>query len=171
MKNKMERKKRIIIICLLIVVLLFSVGYAVLAKNIDAFNIKPADANWNIEIIDIDTINTVGTTINSSSPKLLSPMSASFAVSLKKPGDAITYKIRIKNNGSIDAYLKDILVSENNAGIIKYSISGITTGKTLLNINQENQIYLKLYYNEAQSSLISATENYVLNFVYEQKRK
>lgn len=174
MNDKLARNRRIIILCLLIVISLFSVGYAALAENLFVTSSSKISANWDIEIIDIKTHNITGSATTMFEPKTLSSTSVSFGVNLTKPNDSITYRIKIKNNGTINAYLSGITVSGNNtdleSNVIKYSISGVSVGKTELSAGSQNIIDLKIYYDDINNVLKSERRNYVINFIYEQKR-
>ena len=157
MNDKLARNRRIIILGLLFVA-----------------SSSKINANWDIEIIDIKDDDITGSATTVFEPKSLSSTSASFGVNLVKPGDSITYRIKIKNSGTINAYLSGITVSENNdnleSNVIKYSISGVSIGKTELPVGRENIIDLKIYYDNTKNVLKSEKRNYVINFIYEQKR-
>lgn len=174
MNNKLARNRRIIILCLLIIIALFSVGYAALAENLFVASSSKINANWDIEIIDIESNNIIGSATTIFEPKALSSTSASFGVNLVKPSDSITYRIKIKNSGTINAYLSGITVSDNNtnleSSVIKYSISGVSIGETELPAGSYNVIDLKIYYDNTNNVLKSEKRNYVINFIYEQKR-
>ncbi len=174
MNSKLLRNRRVVIVCLLIIISLFSVGYAALAESLSVASSSRIDANWDIEISDITSQDITGSATNMFEPKVLSSTSASFGVNLVKPSDSITYRIKIKNNGTMNAYLSGITISENNtdleSSVIKYSISGVSIGKTELSAGSENTIYLKVYYDDNKNVLTSEKQNYVVNFIYEQKR-
>ncbi len=113
--------KNIIILTLLTSILIMCVGYATLATDLKINGITSIDGDWKIKITDIEATN-ICTNCDAGTPTH-DDTTANFNAELKKPGDSITYKITIKNTGTIDAKLNDVNlnIEENDNDVIIYS--------------------------------------------------
>ena len=127
-----DRKKRNIIIGSLCCLLVFmGIGYAILSQTLNISGTANMRGEWDIKITDISEAsksgkaNTLSTSISSSG------VSATFETELYMPGDAVTYNITVKNNGNIDAALKELVPSvENEVQQVKFSNNAVQ-GKVL----------------------------------------
>ena len=125
------KKRNLIIGVLCGVLLLMVVGYAAFSSVLNIKGTSNINSNWSVLITNIEKMESKGATDNEGSPSYDNEkgLSATFNTNFTTPGDYVTYKIEITNNGSLDAVLKNITMPENtNNDIIFY-----------LNKNQNNE--------------------------------
>ena len=127
-----DRKKRNIIIgslcCLLIIM---GIGYAVLSQTLNISGTANMRGEWDIKITDISEASRTGKADPGTPTISSSGVSASFEANLWMRGDSITYNITVKNNGNIDAALKELVPSvENGVQQVKFSNNAVQ-GKVL----------------------------------------
>ena len=127
-----DRKKRNIIIGALCSLLVFmGIGYAVLSQTLNISGTVNMRGEWDIKITDISEASRTGKADPGTPTISSSGVSASFEANLWMPGDSITYNITVKNNGNIDAALKELVPSvENGVQQVKFSNNAVQ-GKVL----------------------------------------
>ena len=127
-----DRKKRNIIIGALCCLLVFmGIGYAVLSQTLNISGTANMRGTWDIKITDISEASRTGKADPGTPTISTSGVSASFEANLWMPGDSITYNITVKNNGNIDAALKELVPSvENGVQQVKFSNNAVQ-GKVL----------------------------------------
>ena len=127
-----DRKKRNIIIGALCSLLVFmGIGYAILSQTLNISGIANMRGEWDIKITDISEASRTGKADPGTPTISSSGVSASFEANLWMPGDSITYNITVKNNGNIDAALKELVPSvENGVQQVKFSNNAVQ-GKVL----------------------------------------
>ena len=127
-----DRKKRNIIIGALCCLLVFmGIGYAVLSQTLNINGTANMRGEWDIKITDISEASRTGKADPGTPTISSSGVSASFEANLWMPGDSITYNITVKNNGNIDAALKELVPSvENGVQQVKFSNNAVQ-GKVL----------------------------------------
>ena len=127
-----DRKKRNIIIGSLCCLLVFmGIGYAILSQTLNISGIANMKGTWDIKITDISEASRTGKADPGTPTISSSGVSASFEANLWMPGDSITYNITVKNNGNIDAALKELVPSvENGVQQVKFSNNAVQ-GKVL----------------------------------------
>lgn len=112
---------------------LIAVGYATFAQAL-AFNGKYAASNgvWDIGFISMNEKSKKGSASEIAKPSF-TKHEATFHVSLVEPGDEITYRLTIKNNGNLNAKVDSItLVPENTSDdVILYYVEGLSIGDEL----------------------------------------
>ena len=127
-----DRKKRNIIIGALCCLLVFmGIGYAVLSQTLNISGTANMRGTWDIKITDISEASRTGKADPGTPTISTNGVSASFEANLWMPGDSITYNITVKNNGNIDAALKELVPSvENGVQQVKFSNNAVQ-GKVL----------------------------------------
>ena len=127
-----NRKKRNIIIGAICCLLVFmGIGYAVLSQTLNINGTANMRGEWDIKITDISEASRTGKADPGTPTISSSGVSASFEANLWMPGDSITYNITVKNNGNIDAALKELVPSvENGVQQVKFSNNAVQ-GKVL----------------------------------------
>ena len=117
MKNETKRNG-IIIGALLITIALMTIGYAALATQLTINGTATTgNASWDISFLSITKNATLTTTdaVENATPTATGT-SATFNVTLPKPGSKVVYDLVVQNKGSIDATLENITgVTELNA--------------------------------------------------------
>ncbi len=126
-KNK---KRNIIIGSLCAVVLLMAVGYAAFQTVLNISGTSNIMSSWSVKITGVTTKNIVGTASNNGNPTFEN-LSATFKTNLQAPGDSIEYDITVKNEGTLNAKLDDIVLSDTNNPAIKFTASGMTKGDVI----------------------------------------
>ena len=126
--NKQHRNYLIMGLCSLLVVM--TVGYAVFSTQLNITGTTSIASDFNIRITNVTSKNIVGNASNASAPTW-DGLTASFATLLELPGDSITYDITVSNEGTIDATLDSINISDSNNPAIVFEQSGINEGSTL----------------------------------------
>ena len=160
----------IIIIVLLLIVFCISIGYATFAKNIKSIS-NNNNANWNISITDIKTIDKSNGAKNITDPKVTSSSSAIINCYLNSIGDYIMYEVTIENNGTMDAYISDVIISPLDSNF-KYTVSNLKTNQVLnhkgFSTHNTAKVKIKIYYDNNQN-LENINHNFSVIFVYKQK--
>ena len=122
----MRNKKKIIIIVLCMAVLLLAVVYAAFATKLTISSKGNITSNWNVYFESISSTVT-GQAYNIETPSV-SGATARFRVGLKLPGDKMTYRVKVTNGGTVDAYISDVKI--NNTGSTKV-ITTVTNTQTV----------------------------------------
>lgn len=194
-----ERGAKIIaIVALLIAVVGLTVGYAAYSSTLTIngnANVDPASWKVNFDYKN-ETTSLTGTTkghaTEKTAPTLEDTTISGFDVTLKAPGDSVTYNFIIKNSGTLNAKLANFTmgtltctpnegssISPENAtklcGELKYTLtyaggSTITTGE-ILNPNNSKELELKLEWPSASTLSVSDDVKVTIGtttFVYEQ---
>ena len=146
-----KKKNNIIIGSLCAVVLLMVVGYAAFATQLNITGTGKITSNWNILITDIQTKNIVGGASNASDPTGKGTLTATFKTNLVSPGDSIEYDITVSNQGTLNAVLEKITLSDSNNPAIKFTTSGLTEGDAL-NAGDSKVLTVKVEYDNAVTS-------------------
>ena len=131
-----ERKRKNILIIILCCMLVFmGIGYSILSQTLVIHGSGRVMGDWNIEITSIEVSNSgLAKTPTAISISALVDQNdstkASFSAQLLQPGDYITYDVKVKNNGTIDALLNGVTLVPINNDFITFS----TTANEFLNI-------------------------------------
>ena len=178
------KKKRIIILMLAILVPLMAVGYAALQQRLIISGTSHVDSNWQVEIINITESDIVGDATDKVAPSYTAT-TARFRVSLINPTDSITYNIKIKNLGTLDARIKKINVDTGSSDAIEYEVKcKIDNGEyqvcnetnfknQVLEPNKEQMVKIKVSFKEGyigqpsqenSTSTVKVVIDYVQNF-------
>ena len=179
-----KNKKIILTTIIAIIIPLMAVGYAILNQTLVISGTSHVDSNWQIEIINITESDIVGDATDKVAPSYTAT-TARFRVSLINPTDSITYNIKIKNLGNLEARIKKITVDVGESDAIEYEVKcKIDTGEyqicnetnfknQVLQPNKEQMVKIKVSFKEGyigQPSQANSTSNirmtidYVQNF-------
>ena len=155
MNNRFNSTHRnYIIIGLCIVLIIMAVGYAAFSSQLQINGTSNITSNWDVKITDIQSKDIVGGAGNSSDPTH-TDVAATFNATLQSPGDSITYDVIVSNQGTIDAKLDKITLSDSSNPAIKFETSGIKEGDLLL-ASQTATMKVKVSYD---SNVTSQPEN------------
>ena len=195
--EKERGAKVIAIVALLIAVVGLTVGYAAYSSTLTingTANVDPA--SWKVNFGYKTGDSLTGTikchATENTAPTLADTTISGFDVTLKAPGDSVTYNFLIKNSGTLNAKLANFTmgtltcapnasgsISQEDAtelcGELKYTLtyaddSTITTG-TPLNSNDSKELKLKLEWPSASTLSVSDDVKVTIGtttFVYEQ---
>ena len=162
----MKNKKTIMIGILCTLVAIMTVGYALLAQQLNINGRASIDSTWKVEITNITEKDIVGDATSKETPSYTST-TANFSVGLIQPGDSITYDIEVTNSGTLDAVLESINVSMDENDAITYTTSGVQQGDKL-GVGEKATLTVKVEYNSEVTSQptntgkdLTVTINYV----------
>jgi len=199
----MERrrdKKNILIVFLLGIVMVMSVGFALLSTNLEFESVGTVSGEWNVQYVT-DSLEQVSKTdgVSAVTAEMDSDnLKVTLKANFEKPGDKLVYKVDIENDGSIDAFLKNVVVEgdeanseaikmsyevKNNDETTQYAVGSIVgnevgtnnslASSALLNKKGDstdyNHLYVTLEYLESVEGVTLGEEaTYTLNLYYEQ---
>ncbi len=162
-----RKKNNIIIGSLLAVVLLMAVGYAAFSTVLNIQGTGSISSSWNIKITNVEVSNIVGKATDAEGTTF-EDLTATINSNLVSPGDSITYDVTIRNDGTIDAVLTDINLSESTNPAISFSTSNLTEG-TELGAGEEAILKVTVTYNDVTSQPEDTTASLDITLTYEQK--
>lgn len=158
-------EKNIMIYTLIISIIILAIGYLNLS-NVLGLTYNSNDGKmWNIEITDISLVNKIGNVEEITLPTKTTS-TATFNVKFSEVGDKITYKIKIKNKGLIDAKLKEIIqVSSNETDNIKFEISKLYAGNILESGEETYALVTVSYDKKINGNDLTKSETIIFNYV------
>ena len=164
-----DRKKRNIIIGSLCCLLVFmAVGYALLSQTLNINGIANLTGKWKI-YIDSITVKEVGGSAKSNTAEVTEDkLTANFDVELLKPGDYVEYDVVVKNEGTINAVLRELIpnIESNNMDILL--THSIIQGQ-ILKAESETKFTLKIRFDERATEIVSGGKtSFDIQMVYEQ---
>lgn len=174
--KKDKNKNSVIISCLVVAIIAMSVGYAALAQQLTITGTAgTGNASWSIAFDSI-TKNTTLTTsgANEESAPVVSGTSATFDVTLDRPGAKIVYDVVVKNDGTIDATYTGISgVTEANSAApteIQYTVEKTDADTDLLH-NSSDTYRITIEWPSSSTTVNTTTTSKVatIHFDYEQK--
>lgn len=157
-----ERGAKIIaIVALLIAVVGLTVGYAAYSTTLTidgTANVDPA--SWDIHFANLGTVAKTGNAVENTAPTLAATTISGFDVTLKAPGDSVTYTFDVTNAGTLNATLTTFTQgtltcapasgssatqeeATNICNELQYTITGVTQGEAL-NATATKNLTLKL---------------------------
>ena len=126
---------------MVILLLILSILYLNISNVASLINNHNNNNNyWDVRITDFKRIDINGKVVEKAKESH-TILTASYDLFFKEVGDSITYELTIKNNGKIDAKLKEIVISTNNDNLL-YELSGINNGDIL---KSGEEVKCKLY--------------------------
>ncbi len=142
--------KNVIITVLMVIIVGMSIGYSLLTTQLLIKGNVQIATKWILGISSIEKVDTKGEAYEKSPPNH-TLNTATFDVGLKTPSDSITYNIKIKNTGTINAKLNKITVSTDydSSPAIDYKIEGVEENVTELPSGGENNIMVTVKWNES----------------------
>lgn len=114
MKNNRKVLYGLVALALLLSVVGISVGFASLSQDLEIKGTaEVVPASWNILFKNLGAANEIEDGEEITAPQLstTSTKIENFDVRLTKPGDAVTYKFKVANDGTINAKLSDIQIA------------------------------------------------------------
>ena len=114
-------KKKIVCIVLCIWIVFMALGFAISQEQLTITGTTHIDSNWDIRITNITTSDIVGDATEKTAPSYTNT-TARLQVSLINPTDSITYNIKIKNLGTLDARIKKINITEGTSDAIEFEV-------------------------------------------------
>ena len=144
------------------------VGYAAFQSQLKISGTSNIASNFLVKITSITPNSIIGTAADKTEITTYNDTSATFGVSLKSPGDSITYDITIENKGTIDAVLKTITKTDTNNTAILFETSGVNENDEL-KVGEIATMKVKVTYNpEITSQPTDLDSNLTVELDYEQ---
>lgn len=162
----MMKKNNIIITFLIAIVCIMAITYAAFSTTLNINGTANIDSNWDIKITDVTTKNIIGEATKAFEP-VVSDTSATFKTNLTSPGDSMTYTVTVTNEGTIDAKVGSIEMTESQNPAIVFSTSGINEND-LLKAGESQKYDVTIAYNSnvtTQPTELSGTLTVKLNYV------
>lgn len=159
-------KKNIIITFLVAIICIMAIGYAAFSQTLNITGSATIDSNWNIKITSVTTKNILGHATKAFEP-IVSDTAVTFKTNLKYPGDSMTYEVTISNEGTVDAKVDSIEITDSKNPAITFTTTGINEND-LLEAGQKQIYNVIVTYNDnvtSQPSELSATLTVKLNYV------
>lgn len=166
-----RRFKNIIMITLCLIICGMSIAYAMLANDVLVKNKERYTGNndtrlWNVGIVSIKEYEKDGNAYSVSAPTN-NTISATFNVGLTSPGDSMTYAVKVKNAGRINAKVQSIYISTDYNPNISYRVTNLRVGDKL-HVGDEKDIYVKVSFNKYPEKIIKDTKSITIIFNYVQ---
>ncbi len=160
------KKNNIIITFLIAIVCIMAITYAAFSTTLNINGTANIDSNWDIKITDVTTKNIIGEATKAFEP-VVSDTSATFKTNLTSPGDSMTYTVTVTNEGTVDAKVESINMTESQNPAIVFSTSGINEND-LLKAGESQKYDVTIAYNSnvtTQPTELSGTLTVKLNYV------
>ena len=162
MKNN-KKKERSIIILLIVAVVLMTVGFAAYSQTLNINGTaKVKGSPWDVRYIK-DQITTTTGSVTAEAAEL-TDTNFTFTVKLEKPGDFYEAKFKVKNYGTIDALLDQVVMSTlttEQAKYLDYTVtydsdtytqSSATGLKKDLASKAEKEVIVKVTYKQPENA-------------------
>ena len=147
----MRRKGKLyVILSLILVVGLMIVGYATYNQHLSISETSKIDSNFNILITNIETKEVGGEALNESEPTY-NGLEANFNITFNKKNDYIEYNVEVSNKGSIEAYLNQIKIENENSKVVNMSYRDINIGEELL-VGESKTFVVRIEYKGGSGS-------------------
>ena len=121
--------KNTVVAILLACILTMAIGYAALQQRLNISGTSSISSVYDVRFTKI-TSTASGTATNKVAPSYTAT-TANFSTNLVSPGDTMTYKITVSNNGTLDAQLKLVTLSDTQNEAIDFSFYGVKEGDIL----------------------------------------
>lgn len=169
--DRRSQIKSVLVFSLLIAIMVMSVGYAALSQRLTVnSNATIGDASWKVRIVSIEETSqritgadgNVSTQVGniegvSFSTNIEGSTSAAFSIGLKAPGDYATFKVSVKNMGTISAKLNGITdlttINSSNPSVIKYTVTEDTNNGTSLSKDGYDYYYVKVEWDATDGGI------------------
>lgn len=162
----MKNKKNIVMVILCILVCIMSVAYAMLATNLVIKGKATIDSVWEVGIVDITEKDKIGKATSKTTPTYTST-TATFDVSLIQPGDSISYDVKIKNFGTLNAIVDSINILTDTNETIIYEVSGVKENDRL-DAGKETTLTVKVTFDENATQILNKNKNITIVINYAQ---
>ena len=162
-----KRKRKLLMFSLVSIMICMAISYAAFSANLDISGKSTITSDWNVKITDIASGNIVGDAKDIETPTHTNT-EASFKAGLLRPGDSITYDIKIENEGTLDAKIKLLNYTATNSDIIKIVSRGVREGQ-VIKIGEEKHLYITVTFDENYNGpSVEETVEIDVNIDYEQ---
>lgn len=123
-------KKKYIIFFLVGIFSVMAIAFAAFSTTLNITGTASIDSNWKIKINNVVTEVVKGKAQNESTP-IVTDTSVTFKTLLYIPSDSIKYKVTVVNEGSIDAKLDSIEMTDSKNPAINFDLTNINENSVL----------------------------------------
>ena len=125
-----KKKKKYIIFFLVGIFSVIAIAFAAFSTTLNITGTASIDSNWKIKINNVVTEVVKGKAKNESTP-IVTDTSVTFKTLLYIPSDSIKYKVTVVNEGSIDAKLDSIEMTDSKNPAINFDLTNINENSVL----------------------------------------
>ena len=156
--GKEKNAQTLIIAVLAVAVLVMSVGFAAYSQNLTINGTATVkSASWNIHFNNSQYTETTGSVQATSHS--ITDTTMTYTVTLNEPGDFYEFTINVVNDGTIDAVLSSINLTELTAEQQKYITHVVTYNGTDYSADQSN---LSVPLNAGGTATVKVRVTYIL---------
>lgn len=159
----MEKKRNgqlAVILVLAVAILFMSVGFAAYSTTLNINGTATVKANkWSVHFVDTSYAETTGSV--AATTHTISDTSATYTVTLTKPGDFYEFSVDVINDGSFDAVLKSITMSTLSAAEAKYLTYTLTYDGTAYTASQSGLSLSLPYATGSNTKTVKVRVSYV----------
>ena len=160
------KKNNIIVITLIVIICIMAISYAAFSTKLNINGSANITSDWDIKSTGVTTKNILGDATKAFEP-VVSETSVTFKTNLFSPGDSMTYEVTIANEGTIDAKVDSIEMTESKNPAIIFSTNGINEDD-VLEAGAKQTYEVTVAYNSnvtSQPEELSGTLTVKLNYV------
>lgn len=170
----MRRKNNKLFLIIMLILLFFSVGYALISRNLVINGSAEVSKNtWDLHFDNINVKN--GSVAASTVPTINNDLlTINFAINLDLPGDFYEFSVEVHNSGTIDAMIESISKTPELTDsqkkylnyVVKYENGELISSKQLVNASSFVRIIVRVEYRDDlnESELPNITETLNLGF-------
>ena len=152
-----NKKKKLLLVFFIFLCCCLSTGYVtIMNKAIVNAKVKVKAPIWNVKFVDVETTNVIGSAANYERTSLTDSYISIFP-SFEKPGDSISYRIKISNNGNLKAKIHNIGVYSSIIDVINFEYDDIHIGD-VLNPGESSYFNIKFTYSPKKPVLKEKNE-------------
>ena len=148
------------------IIFVMSAAFAGFSSLLTINGTANVNTSWDVAITNIVSKNSVGSASNNGAP-VYTRTSATFKTVLVSPGDSMTYDVTIENNGTVDAKLNEITLTDSNNPAIIFETSGIEEND-VLRVGQSQIFTVVVRYSDSitsQPDVLNASLTVRLDYV------
>ena len=154
------KKKNYTLVVLFVLLIGISVGYAAFGQALTISGTASANGNFKLAF----TTANVDPAVGANGTATIVGDTLSITMDLQHPGAGGVVNATIKNTGSIDAKLNDIVPEGLEDNNITVSFAGTEAGE-IIKANEEKNITVTVKWNEESKTAKDLTFKIVLNYV------
>ena len=169
----MKKSKNYLIIALVVILIALAVGYAAFSQNLKITGTANANGTFALEFVQANCKGTKASTTATVSTVDSTNDTLTVSVTLAYPGDGETISVDILNNGTVDAKLTGVTVTETSGtaiedGDIIVTMPTLATDGTEIIEAAEHCLFDFTVEWAADSEVDSATTTFDIVLEYEQ---
>ncbi len=147
-----RRKNNLIIVSLCAVLVLMGIGYAAFSSVLNITGTSNITSNWDVRITNIESELHGAEDVEAPTYDNTNGLYASFNTNLKKPGDYALYKIKVENQGTLDARIEKINSYYKDNKYITFTLTGLSKGD-IIEAKESKILTVKVEFNPDITSI------------------